>query len=135
MPVYEYGCEAGHRFEVKQRMSDAAILTCPVCNLPVSKLISAPGISFKGSGWYVTDYSNKLKPSAAEEKSDKPAVSHESKKDTPTPQPSAGGDTGGPAQSPSSTPAPKPESSSPSTSNSGPTTSTPSPPSRPPSEK
>jgi len=50
MPVYEYGCEAGHRFEVKQRFSDAPITTCQVCALPVTKLISASGISFKGSG-------------------------------------------------------------------------------------
>ena len=69
MPVYEYGCEAGHRFEVKQRFSDAPITTCQVCSLPVTKLISASGISFKGSGWYVTDYSNKMKNPEAQEKS------------------------------------------------------------------
>ncbi len=31
MPVYEYGCEAGHRFEVKQKFSDSPITTCQVC--------------------------------------------------------------------------------------------------------
>jgi putative FmdB family regulatory protein len=66
MPVYEYGCEAGHRFEVTQKFSDLPITTCQVCAQPVSKLISAPAIMFKGSGWYITDYSNKLKPTAAE---------------------------------------------------------------------
>lgn len=66
MPVYEYGCEAGHRFEVKQKFSDAPVTTCQVCSLPVTKLISASGISFKGSGWYVTDYSNKMKEGAPE---------------------------------------------------------------------
>src|SRR6185503_18917689 len=72
MPVYEYGCEAGHRFEVKQRFSDAPITICQVCSLPVTKLISASGISFKGSGWYVTDYSNKMKnPEPQEKSSDK----------------------------------------------------------------
>jgi putative FmdB family regulatory protein len=54
MPVYEYGCEAGHRFEVKQKFSDAPVTSCQICSLPVTKLISASGISFKGSGWYVT---------------------------------------------------------------------------------
>lgn len=68
MPVYEYGCEAGHRFEVKQKLSDAPLTTCQVCALPVTKLISASGISFKGSGWYVTDYSNKMKQSTPPEK-------------------------------------------------------------------
>ena len=69
MPVYEYGCTAGHRFEVKQKFSDSPITTCQVCSLPVTKLISASGISFKGSGWYVTDYSNKLKNPEAQAKS------------------------------------------------------------------
>jgi putative FmdB family regulatory protein len=69
MPVYEYGCEAGHRFEVKQKFSDAPVTSCQICSLPVTKLISASGISFKGSGWYVTDYSNKMKEPTTSEKS------------------------------------------------------------------
>jgi len=78
MPIYEYGCEAGHRFEVTQKMTDPPLTACQVCELPVSKLISASAISFKGSGWYVTDYSNKMKPTSADEKTAKPA---EAKKD------------------------------------------------------
>ena len=70
MPIYEYGCEAGHRFEVKQKVNDPPLTKCQVCALPVSKLISAPAISFKGAGWYITDYSNKLKPPVQEGKSD-----------------------------------------------------------------
>jgi len=66
MPVYEYGCEAGHRFEVTQKFSDPPITTCQACAQPVSKLISAPAIMFKGSGWYITDYSDKLKQTTAE---------------------------------------------------------------------
>jgi putative FmdB family regulatory protein len=66
MPVYEYGCAAGHRFEVTQRFSDSPITRCQACAQPVSKLISAPAIMFKGSGWYITDYSDKLKPTVAE---------------------------------------------------------------------
>lgn len=63
MPIYEYLCRGcQHRFEVKQRISDPPIDRCERCGQPVEKLISAPGIMFKGSGWYVTDYSNKLKP-------------------------------------------------------------------------
>jgi putative FmdB family regulatory protein len=70
MPVYEYGCEAGHRFEVTQKFSDLPITTCQACAQPVSKLISAPAIMFKGSGWYITDYSDKLKPMVAERNSE-----------------------------------------------------------------
>ena len=72
MPVYEYGCEAGHRFEVTQRFSDLPITTCQACAQPVAKLISAPAIMFKGSGWYITDYSDKLKPTAAERNAESP---------------------------------------------------------------
>ncbi len=108
MPIYEYGCEAGHIFEVTQKMTDPQLTTCQVCALPVSKLISASGIAFKGAGWYVTDYSNKMKPSATDEK---PATPAESQKDgaekpaaapstSPAPAP-AGGSTGS-----GSTPAP-----------------------------
>jgi putative FmdB family regulatory protein len=70
MPVYEYGCAVGHRFEVTQKISDIAITMCQVCAQPVSKLISAPAIMFKGSGWYITDYSKKLKPTEAERNSE-----------------------------------------------------------------
>ena len=66
MPVYEYGCESGHRFEVTQKFSDFPVTMCQACAQPVSKLISAPAIMFKGSGWYITDYSDKLKPTATE---------------------------------------------------------------------
>ena len=70
MPVYEYQCEAGHRFEVTQKFSDRPITACQTCAQPVSKLISAPAIMFKGTGWYITDYSDKLKPTAAERDSE-----------------------------------------------------------------
>ncbi len=59
MPLYEYQCDNGHRFEVIQKFSDAPIATCPHCGAPVHKLLSAPAIQFKGSGWYVTDYAHK----------------------------------------------------------------------------
>ena len=95
MPIYEYGCETGHQFEVTQKVSDPPLTTCPVCALPVSKLISASAISFKGSGWYVTDYSTKMKPPSTEEKTVKPA---ESKKD------GAEKPTSAPAPAPSPTP-------------------------------
>ncbi len=61
MPLYEYECEAcGHRFEVVQKFSDPPIDKCSNCGRgPVRKLLSAPAIQFKGSGWYVTDYARK----------------------------------------------------------------------------
>src|SRR5687768_8974 len=61
MPLYEYECTAcGHRFELIQKFSDAAIEQCPNCSeLKVKKLLSSPAIQFKGTGWYITDYAKK----------------------------------------------------------------------------
>ncbi len=63
MPVYEYQCQScQHRFEAKQRITEPPLTACVRCGQAVTKLISSPAIMFKGSGWYVTDYSDKLKP-------------------------------------------------------------------------
>ena len=57
MPLYEYECFlCGHRFERLQRVSDASVVECPECGGSVRRLLSAPALQFKGSGWYVTDY-------------------------------------------------------------------------------
>ena len=67
MPTYEYQCDScSHKFEAKQSIKDDPLSACPLCGQPVRRLISSPGIMFKGSGWYVTDYSNKMKPPSGE---------------------------------------------------------------------
>ncbi len=72
MPIYEYLCRnCAHRFEVKQGMKDDPIKSCSRCGQEVTRLISSPAIMFKGSGWYVTDYSDKLKPTEGSEGSEK----------------------------------------------------------------
>lgn len=69
MPIYEYQCTAcGHQLEALQKMSDDPLKDCPKCNQPaLSKQVSAAGFQLKGSGWYVTDYSNKGKSKSAAE--------------------------------------------------------------------
>ena len=116
MPIYEYQCEdCTNRFEIKQSMKDDPLTTCPRCGKHVQRLISSPAIMFKGSGWYVTDYSEKMKPSSG---SEEPAPKTEEKKETvpgtsdqttPT-APST------PAPSPASAPASTPSSTTSSTS-------------------
>lgn len=57
MPLYEYQCqECGEKTEVVQRFDDAPMTTCGSCGGVLKKLISAPAIQFKGSGFYLTDY-------------------------------------------------------------------------------
>ena len=56
MPIYEYKCENGHLFEVIQRMTDEPLRECEECGAPASRVLSAPAIHFKGSGFHNTDY-------------------------------------------------------------------------------
>src|SRR5512136_1343954 len=57
MPVYEYRCTScGERTEAKQHVGDPPLSKCPSCGGALEKVISAPALRFKGSGWYVTDY-------------------------------------------------------------------------------
>lgn len=63
MPLYEYKCKkCGHRFERIQSFSAEDVKECPVCHGEVERLISAPAIRFKGSGFYETDYHAKSSP-------------------------------------------------------------------------
>ena len=56
MPTYEYECNSCHRhFDAVQKFSDAPLTTCEECGGDLRKLISAPGIVFKGGGFYKTD--------------------------------------------------------------------------------
>ncbi|WP_119067357.1 FmdB family zinc ribbon protein [Rubrobacter indicoceani] len=61
MPIYEYKCENGHVFDIMQRMSDSPLKACVECEAPVTKVMQPVGISFKGSGFYSTDYSGTSK--------------------------------------------------------------------------
>lgn len=57
MPLYEYRCEqCNQTMEVLQRLGDPAPGSCPSCGGTLVKVLSAPALQFKGSGWYVTDY-------------------------------------------------------------------------------
>lgn len=81
MPLYEYECARHGRFEVIRRFSDPPLEACPRCGRPIEKLLAAPAIQFKGSGWYVTDYARKSGVDKADGKGPdvKPADSSASK--------------------------------------------------------
>ena len=61
MPFYEYRCDNSHEFDVFQRMSDDALTECQVCGAPARRVLSAPAVHFKGSGFYATDSGSKKK--------------------------------------------------------------------------
>ncbi|MGZ4716081.1 MAG: FmdB family zinc ribbon protein [Acidimicrobiales bacterium] len=56
MPTYEYRCKGcGDELEVVQSFHDDPLDTCPSCGDTLRKKFAAPGISFRGSGFYKTD--------------------------------------------------------------------------------
>jgi putative FmdB family regulatory protein len=86
MPLYEYQCEAcQRRFEVIRKFSDPALEVCTLCgNGPVRRLQSSPAIQFKGSGWYITDYSQKGKSGTESTETSNTADSKPATADTAT---------------------------------------------------
>ena len=71
MPLYEYQCQrCALRFERIEKASALKDGHCPECGGTAHRLIGAPALQFKGSGWYVNDYGkghgNGSRPSAKE---------------------------------------------------------------------
>jgi len=93
MPTYEYECPKCPRvFEVRQRITEAALETCDRCGGPIHRLLSPAPFILKGGGWYVTDYPSEArkkgtssesgsKESTSKESTTKDSTSKESSKD------------------------------------------------------
>jgi putative FmdB family regulatory protein len=96
LPTYEYhcpGCKA--TYELRQGFDAETTHTCEECGKGTAKrVLHAPPVVFKGSGWYVTDSRNKSS-----------AIS-----DTPADSPAAGA-SADPAPAPAANPAPSSEAS------------------------
>ena len=64
MPTYGYRCgSCGHEFEIRQRITDEPLVTCPKCGGKLAKMLYPAGVIFKGSGYYTTDYKSAGSPS------------------------------------------------------------------------
>ena len=60
LPLYPYRCtQCGHRFEKIQKFGAKPEKVCPKCGGALERPLTAPGLSFKGAGWYVNDYAAK----------------------------------------------------------------------------
>jgi predicted nucleic acid-binding Zn ribbon protein len=104
MPTYEYRCSTcSQNFDIVQPFSENTLAKCPTkksgkgpvgCTAPgrgkVSKVFSAPGITFKGDGFYKNDSRDKSKSAAASKpppKSDSDANGSSSGESTKTEKP------------------------------------------------
>jgi putative FmdB family regulatory protein len=76
MPIYEYRRPDGTTFEVVQKFSDEPLATDPESGAPVTRVLHAPAIHFKGSGFHNTDYGTRKRQ--REESSKKESSSSES---------------------------------------------------------
>jgi len=83
MPLYEYLCsKCGNKFERLQKFSDAPVTVHEGCGGAVERLISAAGLHFKGSGWYVTDYARNSGKGETKSDSQSDGAKTETKSDT-----------------------------------------------------
>jgi len=91
LPIYQYKCEkCATEFEQRKSFSEESNhVTCPECGKRAHRVFCAPGIIFKGSGFYVTDYkSNATIPSGASKEKAKKDVAQVTKPASSTEIPS-----------------------------------------------
>jgi putative FmdB family regulatory protein len=84
MPLYDYRChQCGQTFEVRQKFADKLLTVHEGCGGELERLISAPALQFKGTGWYVTDYGKNGKVPSADGKSESKSESKPESKSKP----------------------------------------------------
>lgn len=57
MALYEYKCKSCNASEtiVRGITDKETIVVCKACNIPLNRVYSSVGVSFKGSGFYSKD--------------------------------------------------------------------------------
>jgi putative FmdB family regulatory protein len=72
MPIYEYRRADGTTFDILQSITDDPLTEDPDTGQPVERVLHAPAVHFKGSGFYNTDYGTRRRnrEKAAEAKSE-----------------------------------------------------------------
>jgi len=89
MPTYDYKCKnCGHVFEEFNQISDDNVQSCPKCGKKAAErqISSGSGLIFKGSGFYITDYSDKKNSNSQQQNSNSSSSDSDN---TPNPSDSA----------------------------------------------
>jgi putative FmdB family regulatory protein len=85
MPTYGYKCTAcADTFEILQKITEDALTSCEKCGGKLKKLIYPVGISFKGDGFYVTDYKGAGKDPKPPTPEATPVTATDAKTETPS---------------------------------------------------
>ena len=114
MPTYEFRCPQGHEFEKFYRTISGAEAqaACPECGALAERILSATGFSFKGSGFYLTDYgknAHRDKGSAPKSTSSDSSAGGEAKSDTKSESTKSAGESSSSASGSAPSPAPAAE--------------------------
>jgi len=114
MPTYEFRCPNGHEFEKFYRTISGAEAqaACPECGALAERILSPAGFSFKGSGFYLTDYgknAHRDKGSAPKSTSGDSAAAAGGKSEAKSDSTKSGGESGGSTSGAAASPAPSTE--------------------------
>jgi putative FmdB family regulatory protein len=83
MPLYEYQCQVCNtRIERIEKASSPSDGVCLSCGGVTHRLLGAPALKFKGSGWYVNDYGKGNGNGNDSKPTDKTETKHEAKTET-----------------------------------------------------
>jgi putative FmdB family regulatory protein len=79
MPIYEYRRQDGTTFELLQSITADPLTEDPETGQPVERVLHAPAVHFKGSGFYNTDYGTRKRQRETKESAEKGAAKTEAK--------------------------------------------------------
>jgi putative FmdB family regulatory protein len=105
MPVYEYECpDCGFEFEKQQKFTDSPVKHCPNCGRrKVYRVVSKVAVTFKGSGFYITDSKSSDAAKHTAKKADANAEKREPEKEASTATAEAAGDKAATSDTPATT--------------------------------
>ena len=83
MPLYEYQCQdCNTHIERIEKASSPSDGVCLSCGGVTHRLLGAPALKFKGSGWYVNDYGKGNGNGNGSKPTDKTETKHDVKTET-----------------------------------------------------